>query len=120
MGRFRLGILPAHRYGLYGLAAYVSLFMLALPAIAALWERRRPRGLLLWGGCLLGVALLVQQVAVGKFAAERAEYFAQLEQRILNGERDPAVTHDIFPDRQLLEEQYRIMREQKIYMFSTD
>ena len=118
VGRFKLDLPPAHRYGLYTITAYLSLFVLALPRLADAWRSERKRTAVLWGGCILAAALLVQQIAVGRFTKNRAEYFTQLEQEILNGNRDPAVTFDIFPDQRLLDEHYRIMREHRIYMFS--
>jgi len=118
VGRYRLDLLPAHRYGIYAIVAFVSLFFLALPRLESMWRRARVRKILLWGTCVLAIALLTQQVLTGRFAVDRAVYFAELERRIMAGDRDGVTTYVIFPAQDLLDEYYELMEKRKIYMYS--
>ena len=69
-------------------------------------------------GIVFAVGYLGQQVAVGQFSVERAHAFAQHEKDILAGNAKPLALKAIYFYRvNRIEGFYRLLKEQKIYMF---
>ncbi len=118
IGRHQLDLLPAHRYAIFLLITWVALLVLSLPHFER-WMRSARGATLVWSATLLlALGYLGQQVAVGQFAAQRATLFAHYEQEILAGGRAPQATHALYlPSVEVLEERYKMLEKERIYMF---
>lgn len=115
IGRYQLNLGPAHRYGIFTLAACVCLLILARPYLKILINTgERIRRWVLPATCLIAVGFIARQAAVGNFAVARAETFSELEQRALTGKDQP---HLIYPNAERLEEHYNLMASHRIYMY---
>jgi len=118
IGRQELGLLPAHRYGIFLIITCVSLFVLNIPRFERWMSNARGRTLVHLVTLVFAVGYLVQQVAVGNFSVQRARAFAQYEKDILIGESQPlGRTAIYFGNVDKIEEYYQLLREQHIYMF---
>ena len=79
---------------------------------------RRGHAIVLSVTMLFALGYLGQQVLVGQFAARRAEFFASYEKQILVGAPEPEAVRAIYlPGAEPLERHYRVLKEQRIYMF---
>lgn len=116
-GRLHLTGLPAHRYAVFSQLAQIGLFLLFLAWAAAFWKDESRRRWLLSATVGLGLVLLVQQVVVGRFASSRAEHFASIRDQILAGNRDPAITKEIYPHAGRLEHHLRLYDKERIYLY---
>lgn len=118
IGRHQLDLLPAHRYAIFLLVAFVALFVLSLPHFERWMSGARGRGIVVSATLVFAFGYLGQQVAVGQFAAQRASKFAQYEQDFLAGGRDSQITTALYlPSVDTLEQRYRMLAQQHIYMF---
>jgi len=121
VGRHQLDLLPAHRYATFLLITFVALFVLNIPRFEGWMSNTRGRAIVVSATLLFALGYLGQQVVVGQFAAQRANTFAQYEKDFLAGGRAPQATTALyFPSVNVLEERYRMLEKQRIYMFRPD
>ncbi|MBI3774927.1 MAG: hypothetical protein HY273_05135 [Gammaproteobacteria bacterium] len=118
IGRHQLELLPAHRYAIFLLIAFVALFVLNMPRFERWMSSARGRSIVVPATLVFALGYLAQQVAVGQFAAQRAMKFAQYEKDFLAGGRDPQMTTALYlTGVDTLEQRYRMLEQQRIYMF---
>ena len=118
IGRHQMDLLPAHRYSMFLLITFVSLFVLNIPRFELWMSSRQGRSMVMSATLVMALGYLGQQVVVGQFAIQRAQAFAQYEKEIMAGGRDPKATTALyFPSVEILEERYRMLEKQRIYMF---
>lgn len=118
VGRHAMGLLPAHRYGIFLVITCVALLILGLPTFERWMLDRRGHVIVLSASLVFALGYLGQQVPVGQFAVRRAELFAGYEKQILAGTPGPQAVRAIYlPGAEPLERHYRVLKEQRIYMF---
>ena len=67
----------------------------------------------------LHISAKIIQVAVGQYSMKRAEIFAQFEKDILAGKEAPLARKAIYlPNGKKIEQHYRMLEKQQIYMFN--
>lgn len=118
VGRHQLDLLPAHRYAIFVVITYVALFVLNIPNFARWMGDSRRAAITVSATLLFALAYLGQQVVVGQFAVQRANSFAHYEKEFLAGGRTPVATTALyFPSIEVLEERYKMLEKERIYMF---
>lgn len=118
LGRYNLGLLPAHRYGIFVVITYVSLLLLKLPSIEGWMAFTQRRDILIGTTFIVGVILVIQQIAAGQFSVKRSNAFAQFEKHILAGGQDEEATTAIyFANAKGIREHYSLLKAHNIYMF---
>lgn len=116
-GRLHLTGVPAHRYAAFPQLARIGLFLLLLPWAFVVWRDPGKRRRLLAATVVVAIAMLVQQVVVGQFAASRAEHFARVRDAIHAGNRDLALAREVYPQPKRLEHHLRLYEREGIYLY---
>jgi len=118
LGRSSLGLLPAHRYGIFMIITCISLLFLSIPQFERWMSNLRGRTIVQCVTLVFAVGYLGQQVAVGNFSVHRAKTFTKYEQAILAGESEPLGRSAIyFSNVGKIEKFYELLKAQHIYMF---
>jgi len=118
IGRHQLDLLPAHRYAMFLLISFVALFVLNISRFERWMNHARGHAIVVSATLLFAVGYLGQQVVVGQFAVQRAHNFAQYERDFLAGARTPqAISALYLPSVEVLEERYKMLEKEHIYMF---
>lgn len=119
IGRYRLGLMPAHRYGIFLLISCGALLALNIQHFENWMGNARGRVILKVTILFIAIGYLGQQVAVGQYSMKRAEIFAQFEKDILAGKEAPLARKAIYlPNGKKIEQHYRMLEKQQIYMFN--
>jgi len=113
-----MGLLPAHRYAIFLLITFVALFVVNIPRFERWMNSLRGHTIVVAVTLVMALGYLGQQVAAGQFAAQRATTFAQYEKDFLAGGRDPQATAALYlPSIDVLEERYKMLEMEHLYMF---
>jgi hypothetical protein len=101
------------RYAMLIVLAHVGLLLYSLAFLERVWHgafRRSIQGLTL----VVSVALVVQQIVIGRFAVQEADRYKDAWSRFVAGEWTPDMLHYVYPDRNHAKEGLAYLRKMQI------